>query len=515
MREIRRIEREAKRRLAWEQRGLVKLLLADRSGAFLHARLAALRDRLKAVLLDSGVRAYGAGYGLAERRIERDRGAAPHGRRGEQFRESAETPIEIPTEWARWYAGTLDDALYRYTDRIRRDVGDLTVKAALEGWTQEELTREVRALVQGISTWQAERIARTETMRLWNLGSYGRMEEEGEDLIGYTYSVVLDDRTSHICRPLDGKRVQRTLLRYLPPLHPHCRTILEPVYRFDDLPADPWSDPESVAGLRGFGAIPKLPRSLLPMPSLPPVPPPPPPIPPAPAQPPGGGQPAPIRPVSQALQVRAGRMSAAAKHAIAIIDQVHQDGDLPLIPVGSSTSKRYEGVYRRDATTRAPKDIRLSLNASRPELTTVHEIGHFLDNAGLGNPQDLASFADPVLDPWRAAVMNSRAYADLIRLHQAAAIVVMHPTRGQIRIPLPRQVLTYLLNPAELFARSYAQYIATKSGDPTLLHQLAAERIWWYPMAGVVPIPIQWDPADFAPIEAALEAVIRGLGWKP
>ena len=33
--------------------------------------------------------------------------------------------------------------------------------------------------------------------------------------------------------------------------------------------------------------------------------------------------------------------------------------------------------------------------------------------------------------------------------------------------------LRYMLRPRELWARSYAQFIAVKSGDLTLLHQLA------------------------------------------
>lgn len=253
--EIRRIERELKLDLARAQRGAERWLLQERSTLWRAVWLEQLRARMRRAILASGWRAYRAGYRVADRVVERRRSAA-------RFRGPDEPP-RIPEAWVTWYEGTVDQALGRYTDRVRRDVAGLTQRGAIEGWTVDELTREVRGLVDGMVTWQAERIARTETMRLWNVGSYSRMEQEDEDLIGYEYSVVLDDRTSHVCRPLRGKRVRRGELKYVPPLHPHCRTNLEPLFSFD-AGADgvEWASPDDATGVPGFGQVPRPPEGL-------------------------------------------------------------------------------------------------------------------------------------------------------------------------------------------------------------------------------------------------------------
>jgi hypothetical protein len=60
-----------------------------------------------------------------------------------------------------------------------------------------------------------------------------------------------------------------------------------------------------------------------------------------------------------------------------------------------------------------------------------------------------------------------------------------------------------------LFARSYVQYIATKSGEPDLLAGLNVDR----KALGELHYPTQWDDADFVPIMAAFDELFKGLGW--
>lgn len=206
--------------------------------------------RMKQAMMEAAASAWRAGYGHADRNIVRRRAEAA-------FRES-EGP-EPPESYITAYEATVDGALHRYEQGARRRFAELTQTAAVEGWSIEQLTREVKAVVTGMTTWQAERIARTEVMRLWNVGSFQRMEQEDDDLIGYEYSVVMDNRTSHICADLDGVKVRRDRLQYVPPLHPHCRTILQPVYSFDDGAEDiEWQPPETARGAPGFGQRPAL-----------------------------------------------------------------------------------------------------------------------------------------------------------------------------------------------------------------------------------------------------------------
>lgn len=70
--------------------------------------------------------------------------------------------------------------------------------------------------------------------------------------------------------------------------------------------------------------------------------------------------------------------------------------------------------------------------------------------------------------------------------------------------------LRYLLTPQELWARSYAQFIATRSGNADLQRQL--DRLRERP-ARAFYYGEQWEDVDFLPIMAEVEALFRHLGW--
>lgn len=248
------IERRLKRAIAAANRPLAQWIMRRvratgriEQPLWLWAEAMAL---MKRSMMSAAVAAWEAGYGHAGRDIARSRASASF---------SDDDAPGPPDAYLQEYEATVDGALYRYEQGTRRRFAELTQKAAVEGWTIEQLTREVKSVVAGMTTWQAERIARTEVMRLWNVGAFQRMEQEDEDLIGYEYSVVMDNRTSHICADLDGVKVRRDRLQYVPPLHPHCRTILQPVYSFDDGAEDiEWQPPETARGAPGFGQRPAL-----------------------------------------------------------------------------------------------------------------------------------------------------------------------------------------------------------------------------------------------------------------
>ena len=81
---------------------------------------------------------------------------------------------------------------------------------------------------------------------------------------------------------------------------------------------------------------------------------------------------------------------------------------------------------------------------------------------------------------------------------------------GVVRYQVEHRYIEYLLQNEELWARSYAQFIAVKSAHPDLrehLDRLRArpERRLYYGS--------QWDEEDFLPILAEIEAVFRQIGW--
>jgi hypothetical protein len=71
--------------------------------------------------------------------------------------------------------------------------------------------------------------------------------------------------------------------------------------------------------------------------------------------------------------------------------------------------------------------------------------------------------------------------------------------------------VTFMLRAQEMWARSYAQYIATRSGDPILRAQLFLER---ERLAGMPYYPEQWDDDDFAPIAEAIDELLNAKGWR-
>lgn len=249
---IKRIERALKLELAALQRPLARLIARRSDRGFLLLHLMYLHTKMHAAIVASGKKAYAQGWTVAAQRLHRD-----------QVRFDDKAPAEpeapdFPPQWASWYDQSLDGYLQNYTSRLQREIGQAVTQAAVEGWTIDQLTAKLQQVGDGLLTWQAERLARTETMRLWNMGHYARFEQEPADtLIGYEYSVVMDDRTSHICHGIEGLKVRREELELVPPLHPHCRTILQPVYSFDEGVA--FGEPTTVKPLRGFGVIPPLP----------------------------------------------------------------------------------------------------------------------------------------------------------------------------------------------------------------------------------------------------------------
>lgn len=204
----------------------------------------AWRARVLDALLALGEQAFARGARTARRVVE-----------AQQMSSDAPT---IPPEWEQWYLATVGDALHRYAQREQQRIADIIREGVMKGLPNREIETRLRQVFTAMRTWQAERIARTETMRFYNLGHLQTYERQPL-LVGYEYSVILDDRTSHICQQVAGKRVRREQLRYAPPLHPHCRTVLLPLFSSDGV--SDWDDPQTIAEAvpSNFGNIENLP----------------------------------------------------------------------------------------------------------------------------------------------------------------------------------------------------------------------------------------------------------------
>lgn len=184
------------------------------------------------------------------------------------------------------------------------------------------------------------------------------------------------------------------------------------------------------------------------------------------------------------------------REAVAQIDRVHGNGDIPPIAVKRGLLQGPEGYY----DPRPPYGIAVGSQSVHPNLTMVHETGHLLDHLCFGAPGTMASAdsLDPLLQPWRDAVVASQAVRDLTALQARYAGTSYE------------RPVAYLLTYPELWARSYAQFVTVRSGDPGLAAQLDARRTL---RPGTTYLPRQWDDADFVPIAAAIDDLFEGLGW--
>lgn len=180
----------------------------------------------------------------------------------------------------------------------------------------------------------------------------------------------------------------------------------------------------------------------------------------------------------------------ALRGLLGTIDAVHGDGILPPLPIRWGTLPL--GMVARYQVTEDLADaVSLTVDSGRPRwrLAVIHEVGHFLDHRGILPAESFASFAHPRLHEWRTVTLDSTCVRRLIAVLDAGA---------------------YLTRMEELWARSYAQWVAVRSRDAGLWTDIVESR-------GTNPTAPrffrQWDEPEFAPIAATIDRLFRSLGW--
>lgn len=208
------------------------------------------------------------------------------------------------------------------------------------------------------------------------------------------------------------------------------------------------------------------------------------------------------KPVSEAIKApKKGDLVPIIQNALQAINEVHGDGELPVIPIERDRSQSRFGGYWYSTSGGQQKAGKITIRTrdnDHTAITIAHEVGHFLDQQGIGS-QLYASPNDSRLAAWRQAIENSRASSELKELARRA---------GQAGIS--RKYVRYLSEWVELWARSYSQYIAVRSKNATMLAQLNVLR----ERTGRVYYPKQWDDDDFEPIAQAFDELMLNLGWR-
>lgn len=262
----------------------------------------------------------------------------------------------------------------------------------------------------------------------------------------------------------------------------------------------------------------------------------------------------------------------AHQEAMAAIDSVHGDGPLSEIPLKASTSYRHLGAIHSYGN-RGVAYMELSKvgKIRHPRMTIAHETGHWLDSmtiakggavppgmedlvqlkrkrgggitrtvervparapAAVPGATRISEFSsndlnNALMQPWQDAVNNSQAVKTM-KDWQTTKKFVPNPDRPGDVMPNPAlpggidyKHVDYLLQGHEVFARSYSQYIAVRSGNTAMLNELRITQAEATPAAGrlttvdgQVPYPRQWQDDDFAPIAKAFDDLFEAMGWR-
>lgn len=176
--------------------------------------------------------------------------------------------------------------------------------------------------------------------------------------------------------------------------------------------------------------------------------------------------------------VRLPRRSPLAQElesALAAASQLHVlRSNLAPVPVRATATTSEAGAYRYREDD--PVDLRVSRRADAVASAFLHELGHFVDHQLGWASRDHGAFA-----AWRARI------GELERI----------PFRG-------RRSHRYFHSRRELWARSYAQTVLLRSGDPRHGLQLAA-------LQGRGDVSV-WPAAAFTPVAVEVERTLERLG---
>jgi hypothetical protein len=216
-------------------------------------------------------------------------------------------------------------------------------------------------------------------------------------------------------------------------------------------------------------------------------------------------------PVSGAMQIpKSGKFRPKYLDVMQSIDSIHGDGPLDDLPIrtkalGGGTLGHFK--YNWDGT--ANEIAIKGKGGSHHELTLAHEVGHWLDHQTIGGRGKYASPDHDIMQGWRDAIAGSDAAQDLLdkMLNPQNHEVDIVYSFGTISSTPSVRYLRYLTNDKEMWARSYAQYVAHRSGNRTMLDQVDKERE--DKMYG----SSQWDSDDFEPIAQAMDQLFEDLGW--
>lgn len=149
------------------------------------------------------------------------------------------------------FVDTIDAEAFKvvgdYSIRISQKTKNIVVQAIKDGYSTGETIDMLRSMYQDETDTWLNTVIRTKTTEIYNEArkQYWENDEYASQVVeAYQWSAILDDRTSDICRYLDGKiyEVGELADSLKPPAHFNCRSVLVPITKFEEYTTTPLSE---------------------------------------------------------------------------------------------------------------------------------------------------------------------------------------------------------------------------------------------------------------------------------
>ena len=206
-----------------------------------------------------------------------------------------------------------------------------------------------------------------------------------------------------------------------------------------------------------------------------------------------------ITQVSKAVRVPKHPLKPRLQRVLEVVDGVHSPRNLK--PVAVVMNPFVRGAVFDAYTGTGPYTIELNPNGNHPELSLLHEVGHFLEWQAIPKvATGQRDFTDyPLFTSWLSAIRASQDVDRLLSLRDS------YPAESETH-----QAADYLLDEQELWARSYSQYAALKTQMQILLQQISAEN---KVLTGKIYLKPYWEWDDFAIIKVTMDSLFQALSW--
>lgn len=142
-------------------------------------------------------------------------------------------------------------------------------------------------------------------------------------------------------------------------------------------------------------------------------------------------------------------------------------------------------------------EIHIATNGQWPGMSTAHETGHSIDHKGLKQPWTSSSSEGR---RWRAAVEQTPEVKQW-RKWQKQGYIELNGNRYHV----DQSVFRYYLSNQELWARSFAQWHATRSRNRVLKIELRRSQHQ--------TLPLQWTSQNFGPVNTEITRLMRQNGY--